>query len=232
MARFSEPFCVLVKIAIIGKISKAIDGPRSGPFKLKKRQKGDNLNYMKLNNQYFILRHGQTIYQKKKRKMTYPWPDNPPVKLTREGKKQIKEVAKKLKNFGIDLIFSSDIFRTRKSAEIVKKELGLKVNFDKRLRDINLGIYHDRLKEEFYRDFPDLGKRFYQRPEKGESWNDVKKRLKNFLKDIEKKYKNKKILIVSHGDPLWLFEGIIKGWSNKGQLDHKDTYIKVGELRK
>jgi broad specificity phosphatase PhoE len=27
----------------------------------------------------------------------------------------------------------------------------------------------------------------------------------NFLKEIDKKYKNKKILIVSHGDSLWLF---------------------------
>lgn len=192
----------------------------------------DNLKNMKLNNQYFLLRHGQTIYQKKRKKFTYPWPDNPPVKLTKDGEKQIKDVVKKLKTRKIDLIYSSDIYRCRQTAEIVAKKLDLKTDFDKRLRDINLGIYHGRPKKDFYRDFPNLQERFSKRPKKAESWNDVKKRLLNFLKEIEKKYKKKKILIVSHGDPLWLFEGIVKGWSNKEQLENKDTYIKVGELRK
>ena len=90
------------------------------------------------------------------------------------------------------------------------KFLDCKINFDKRLRDINLGIYHGRLKKEFYNDFPDPIKRFSNGPKKGESWNDLKKRVKSFLKEIEKKYKNKRILIVSHGDTLWMLEGILK----------------------
>jgi len=204
------------------------------PFWLKKRRENDIFNNMELNNQYFILRHGQTAQQTKRKEFIYNWPDNPPVKLTREGKKQIREAAKKLKKEKIDLIYSSDIYRTRQTAKIVAKELDLKVNFDKRLRDINLGIYHGRPKEEFFRDFPFKEKRFNLRPKKGESWNDVKKRLLSFLREVNKKYKNKKILIVSHGDPLWLLEGIAKGLSNKELLKEisKGHYIKVGELRK
>lgn len=214
MARFSEPFWL---------------------FQLKFCFRNDNLNNMKLNNQYFILRHGQTIYQKKKRDFVYPWPDNPPVRLTREGKKQIENLAKKIRKFKIDYIFSSDIFRARQSAEILAKKMGKKINFDQRLRDINLGIYHGRPKEEFYRDFPRMDKkRFSKVPPKGESWNQVKKRVLSFLKEIEKKYKNKKILIVSHGDPLWLLEGAIKNLSNQELLNEilKGRYIKTGELRK
>ena len=188
----------------------------------------------KLKNQYFILRHGQTTQQTKKEKFTYKWPDAPSVKLTKKGKKQIEIAAKKLKKDKIDLIYSSDIYRTQQTAKIVANELGLKINFNKRLRDINLGIYHGRPKKEFYRDFPSLSKRFHLKPKKGESWDDVKKRLLNFLKEIDKKHKNKKILIVSHGDPLWIFEGIIKGWPNRKLLKElfKGKYIKVGELRK
>ena len=188
----------------------------------------------RFNNKYYILRHGQTIYQAKKRKFAYHWPDKPPVRLTKKGEEQIKKIAKKLKDSKIGFIISSDVYRTRQAAGIVAKELGLKVDFDERLRDINLGIYHGRRREEFYRDFSDPKRRFLQKPKKGESWNDVKKRLRDFLREIERKYKNKKILIVSHGDSLWLLEGIIEGFSNKELLKEisKGNYIKVGELRK
>jgi broad specificity phosphatase PhoE len=188
----------------------------------------------KLKNRYFILRHGQTIYQVKKKKQVYNWPDKPPVRLTKKGERQIKKAAKMLKGEKIDLIYSSDIFRTRQTAKIVSKEIGLKVSFDKRLRDINLGVYHGRLKKEFYYDFPNRKKRFDEKPPKGESWNDVRKRLLIFLGEIDKKYRNKNILIISHGDPLWLLEGIIKKLSNEKLLKKASmgNYIKVGEFRK
>ncbi len=57
----------------------------------------------------------------------------------------------------------------------------------------------------------------------------------SFIKEIDKQYTNKKILIISHGDPLWMLEGIIKGLNNQEILDEiflKKNYIKVGELRK
>lgn len=202
---------------------------------------------LKLRNKYFILRHGQTIYQTKKKKFVYPWPDNPPVPLTKKGKEQIEKVAKKLKKAKIDLIFASDIFRVRQSAGIVTKELGLKmnpvrkrgflngVNFDKRLRDVNLGIYHGKIKTEFYRNFPrDSKKRFSQKPRGGESWSDCKKRIVSFIKEIDKKYKNKNILIISHGDPLWLLAGAIKGLTNEKLLKekHKNLFLEVGEFKK
>lgn len=187
-----------------------------------------------LKNKYFILRHGQTIYQTKKKKIIYPWPEVPPVSLINRGVKEIKVLAKKLKSQKIDLIYSSDIFRARQTSEIIAKELGLKVNFDKRLRDINLGIYHGGKKEEFYRDFPRVFPlRFIKRPPGGESWQDVQKRMLNFLKKIDKKQKGKNILIVSHGDSLWLLEGAIKGWNlEKFSKTSKPSYIQPGELRK
>jgi broad specificity phosphatase PhoE len=190
---------------------------------------------MKLRNHYFILRHGQTIYQAKKERFTYPpLSENIAVKLTNKGEKQIKIAAKSLKKTGIDLIFSSDFFRTRQTSKIVAKKLGIKkITLDKRLRDINLGIYHGGLEKDFYRDFPSEAKdRFNKKPKKGESWNEVIKRMLGVLREIERKYKEKKILIVSHGDPLWLLEGTVKNWSETKLLKHrKIDYIKVGELR-
>ncbi len=192
---------------------------------------------MKLKNRYFILRHGQTIYQTKRKEFIYPpFPEKPAIRLTEKGEKQIKTAAKSLKKIGVDFIFSSDFFRTRQTAKIVAKELGVgKINLDKRLRDLNLGVYRGGKKEKFYRASQDYSKKFfYQRPSQGENWRDCQKRMLNFLREIDKKYNGKTILIISHGDPLWLLEGAVKNWSAEKLLKIKrnKNYIKTGELRR
>ena len=189
-----------------------------------------------MRNNYFLLRHGKTIYQTKKRKFVYP-PINKQgnIGLIAESKRRLKETAKRIKKEKIDLIYSSDILRTRQTAGIVAKELGLKIHFDKRLRDLNHGIWSGRIKKEFHQAFSDPQKRFKTRLKKGESWNDIKKRLSSFLKDVEGRYKNKNILVVSHGDTLWLLEGIIKNMNNQMLLDEifvKKNFIQPEEFRK
>lgn len=185
-------------------------------------------------NTYYILRHGQTIHHIKDPEMLYSkWISH--IGLTKKGKKQIEVAAKKLINKRIDVIYSSDFFRTRQTSGIASKILGLKVKFDKRLRDINQGIYHGREKEEYYKKYPlTLKNRFSMTPEKGENWNHLRKRVNSFLKDIEKKHKNKNVLIVSHGDTLWLLEGLVKKETNKQLIKKliKKENIRMGELRR
>jgi len=186
-----------------------------------------------MKNKYFLLRHGQTIYQTKKKNVLYPWPEGKSVFLTRKGKKQIEKAANFLKKKKIDFIFSSDLNRTKQSAEIVGKKLGLKVYFDRRLRELNFGKFHSGPKEKYNRLFSKKIERFYKKPPGGENWNELKKRILDFLAEVEKKHKNKNILIVSHGDPLWFLAGIIKGArTNKDFLKKKflKLYPKVGEV--
>ena len=188
-----------------------------------------------MRNKYFILRHGQTIHQTKKKGIIYGWPDdNPPCGLTKYGRCQIKKIAKSLKKKKINLIFSSDTLRTRQTAGIIAKQLNLKINHDKRLRDINCGIYQGKsvLRAWTYYKNPKL--KFKKAPPKGESWLDCQNRMIDFLKEIDNKYRGKNILIVSHGDPLWLLEGWIRQWSQDQLLEQKliRRTIKVGELRK
>ncbi len=190
---------------------------------------------MELKNNYYILRHGETTHQTKRKDFTYSSLENKTARLTKKGENQIKTAANKLKKEKIDLIFSSDFFRTRQTAGIVAKELGLKIYFDKRLRDLNIGVYHGQEKEKFYQDFPEYSKkRFVKRPQGGESWRDLQKRMLNFLKEIDNKHKGKTILIVSHGDPLWLLHGAVKGFKQKEFLDRKrpgKNYHRLGQLK-
>jgi len=197
--------------------------------------KNDLLKQKFSTNQYYILRHGETIYQTSKKEIIYPWPEREPILLAEKGEEEIKMVVKKFKKKKIDLIYSSDIPRTRQTAEIVAKELGIKIIFDKRLRDINLGIYHGQKKEEFYKDLPLTIERFYNRkPKKGETFGMVRKRIFECLEDVGRKHQNKNILIVSHGDPLWLLEGTLKGLDDEAIIKQriKKKTIKNGEFRK
>ncbi len=187
-----------------------------------------------MNNRYYILRHGQTTHQVEKKGIVYFWPeDKPPAKLTKTGKEQVKSVAEKLKNEKIDLIFSSDTLRTRQTSEIVAKKLGLKVLLDKRLRDINWGIYQGKSAVEPYKLFYNITG-FSRTPLKGENWLDCQRRMLNVLQDLEKQYKGKTILIVSHSDPLWLLLGAVQGLTKEEMMKQKleRKTMKVGELQK
>ncbi len=183
-----------------------------------------------MRNKYILLRHGETIYQTKKKGLLYPWTSVNSVSLTKKGKEQVKSAVEKLKAKNVDLIYSSDFLRTRQTAEIVAKILGLKIIFDKRLRDINFGIFYGGKIDEYRKFFINKKQKFFKRPPKGESWRDVKKRIIDFIKDIEKKYKNKTIIIISHGDPIWLLNGFLKGLSEKKLLEKSqidDTFSSV-----
>jgi broad specificity phosphatase PhoE len=190
---------------------------------------------MKLKNTYFLLRHGQTPYQLNRERIIYPWPEPSPILLTEKGKKEIEKAARKLKKENIDLIFSSPLPRTRESAEIVAEELGIgKVIFDERLREIDLGSYKGGLKKKYIKEFLEKEGSFYKKPPGGgESWKDVKERVENFLKEVESRYRNKKILIVSHGNPLVFLEGVIKNKKDEDLFWGKIKFsFKTGELRK
>lgn len=191
-----------------------------------------------LNNRYFLLRHGKNIHQTIKRDIFYCYPDdNPPCELNEEGIEQIKNAGNYLKDKNIDVIISSDIFRTHQTSDIVADIIGYdktKIRFDERLRDINWGIFGGKTMKEgwdFYQN--DTKKRFDVAPEGGETWTNCRERVVEVLNDMEAEFSNKNILIVSHGDPLWLLEGYVLGLGNDDLIENekKNRSIATGEIR-
>ena len=171
---------------------------------------------MKLNNKYYILRHGQAMSNVKDICSSYPEKFRNP--LTVYGKEQIKIAAEKLKNKNIDLIFASPMLRTKQTAEIVSKNLKLKVKTDKRLRELGFGIFNGKPVSDFVNHFGSHKTRIKNKPPKGENYMDVSNRVYDLFKDINSKYKNKNILIVSHQAPLLLLRAKILGYSLSGAI--------------
>ena len=191
---------------------------------------------MELNNNYFLLRHGQTIYQKNGIKVNYPAGSDPTLSITPEGEEMIKKVAEDLKSENISMIFSSPALRTKQSSEIAGKILAVKeINYDSRLVDINMGVFAGKTHKEYEDFFSSKMERFEKKPEGGENWTDILARLRSFFDDVEKKYKGETILIVSHADPLWLLAGLIKGFKTNEEFfstrkSGDNLYPDVGEL--
>jgi len=106
--------------------------------------------------------------------------------------------------------------------------------YDKRLRDINWGVFGGQNKEKAWAYYDnDMMKKFELGVPQGESWNECRERMVEVLNAIENNFENKNVLIVSHGDPLWLLEGYIKGKSNEELIleMNRDGDIKTGEIR-
>ncbi len=190
---------------------------------------------MNLKNSYYILRHGDTEYQSEKTEEIYPRDCTDKIPLSEKGRKKVLKTAEKIKALGIDKIYSSDFLRTKQTAELVKSKLrNVEIVFDEMLRDMDLGVWHEEKKKDFYDKFPIKKERYDKRPEEGESWREVEERMKKVLVNIEKE-ENGTILIVSHGDPLWILEGCVKGISKEKLMDikrEKKKFIKPAELRR
>src|SRR5688572_25688955 len=74
--------------------------------------------------------------------MISSWPELKEWHLTPRGREQAAVAARELKGKKIDMIFSSDVLRTKETSEIIAKELGLPVTFDARLREIDTGDFN------------------------------------------------------------------------------------------
>ena len=191
------------------------------------------------NNTYYLLRHGHSMRQVTGIMSSYPEPD--PFPLTSKGVKQIAKVAEGLKRKKIDLIFSSDLLRTKETAEIVGKKLGVKVIYDARLRELGVGIFNGKHIDEFGAYIRKEGettqehymRRFEEGAPQGENWVDVERRVFDLLAALEKKYQARRILLVSHEIPLSLLEKTMRGMSRKEFVKFREkSAIETGEARR
>jgi isoleucyl-tRNA synthetase len=150
------------------------------------------------------MRHGETTHNLANRVSTVV---NSGSHLTDKGKAEVAKTANNLKKDGIDLIITSPFNRTKETTKIVQDILGLddrQIVVDDRLHEMSLPEYEGRTWTEYHKDYPKTVENFDKAPEGNESYADIKRRMMHFLFEIEEQYKDKKILIVTHGGPAWL----------------------------
>jgi len=129
-------------------------------------------------NKYFVMRHGEAKFNVKGMDDMHGDPTN---HLTEKGKRDaLHTAALELKKQKIDIIITSPFLRTRETAAIVQKELELRdsaVMVDERLREASES-----------------------------SEVEVRRRVGEFIFEVERRYTGKHVLIISHGNPLWVLQ--------------------------
>ncbi|MEQ1500397.1 MAG: class I tRNA ligase family protein, partial [Parcubacteria group bacterium] len=138
-------------------------------------------------------------------------------KLTEKGVKKVEETGSFLADKKIDIIFVSPFNRTEETAEMVAEKAGIpfdEVVVDERLSEWGVGMeFNGKPIEEYFDVRNKSSDRYGFKIDGGESYKDVLKRAGEFLYDIEKKYSNKNILIISHGATTRALELISNGFS-------------------
>lgn len=185
-------------------------------------------------NHYFVMRHGQA-----ENNVLNVLSSNPKHKhkLTDKGKRQVVDALDELKKKKLDYIFSSDLERAKETVEIIREGIGLaknKITFDERLREVNFGKMDGAPVSEYSMYFSSIEEKFSKNPPDGENLENIKKRMMAVLLELEKKYANKNILIITHSSPAWVLFAGASGMDTKEAANfgspHAD-FIKNAEIK-
>ncbi|MDM8534665.1 histidine phosphatase family protein [Clostridiaceae bacterium HSG29] len=150
----------------------------------------------------YFVRHGETNANIERRYCGFT-----DIEINEQGIIQAKEASEKLKDYKIDLFFSSDLIRTRMTANEINKNHNLDIVYLKNLREMNFGELENLTFKEIGEKFPEekekiiASKNEYIFPS-GESLKMLYERTNQCLKEILNKYKDGNILIVSHSGAI------------------------------
>lgn len=186
----------------------------------------------KSGNRYFVMRHGEAESNVAGILSTK---DTPPLHLTERGRKKVLDTVEQLKSLRIELIISSPFARAQETAQLVSRALNIPAQIDDRLKETQFG---DSLQgkpiADFYKIMPTFDAWLVAAPaEGGESYRDLLRRMGGFLYDVEKKHANKRILLITHGDPATaLFDVCAGGVENmKRTFSDPADFLRTGDYR-
>lgn len=184
-------------------------------------------------NTYYLVRHGQTQWNTQGR--TQGHGDSP---LTELGRMQAKKLAEALKSFPIDMIYCSDLGRAVETASIISEVLDIKYESTKYLREMGFGIWEgmelkkiaDIYSEDFalWRNEPDK-----LDIEGGEKLIDIKNRQDKLIEELNQKYKDKHILLISHSVTVrvMLLSFLESSIKNIYRIKQDNTALNIVEYR-
>ena len=149
-----------------------------------------------------LIRHGQTSWNIEGRIQGYL--DSP---LTEVGLAQAEALAARLATEALDALHSSDLGRTRQTADPIVAATGLAPVFDSGLRERNYGDWEGRTFEEIKRDFPEQYERFVRRDPHatapaGESAVQFQDRVVAALTRLARGHGGRCVAVVTHGGVL------------------------------
>ena len=148
---------------------------------------------------YFV--HGTTMDNEKE--ISSGWSD---VGLSQLGVKQSIELKDQIKDKKFDEVFCSDLKRAIDSAKLTFEGV-VSITPDVRLRECNYGKYNAKPSSIVE---PMQEKAITERFSDGESYEDVKARIVDFLAFLKQNYDGKNVAVVAHKAPQLALDVLLK----------------------
>ncbi len=157
----------------------------------------------------YIVRHGQTDWNIGRKIQGHS-----DIPLNSEGEKQAEALKHELKDIKFDAVFSSDLLRAKRTAEIITLERDLAVEATEVLREGQMGKFEGAIFEDFFPLFNQWKKLSeeerknhpktteYETVESGEM---IASRFITFLREIALSHRDKTVLMVSHAGVMQHF---------------------------
>lgn len=128
--------------------------------------------------------------------------------ISQKGHEEARKLWAYLRDKEIGPIYVSGYQRTRQTIEYVSEQYGIEPVIDERLNEIDNGCFDGMSVEEIQKQYPAVWKAFHERstdfrfPE-GETGEEARQRIADFLEDKRQLHANQNIVAVSH-------EGLIR----------------------
>lgn len=150
--------------------------------------------------------------------------------VTDNGFAQMKCLEERFRDIPVDVVWSSDLYRTKTTARAVYVPKGLTLQTDPQLRELNFGTWEDKTWGEVYQHEEDEIIRFNAsdptwRAPGGENLAEVGARLQQAITRIARENPDKTVAIFSHGTAIRQFLANVQGLSPQewGKLSHSEN---------
>lgn len=149
---------------------------------------------------FYIIRHGETDWNKKNHIQ-----GQKDIRLNGNGIRQAKEAAQLLKHIHFDHVYSSDLLRAKRTAEIIALEHKLAVETTTVLRERQLGTFEGKpmtlltTLDEDLRRLSGEEKEAFKSKHAVEDTDEMASRFITFLRETAIANPRKTILVASHG---------------------------------
>lgn len=176
----------------------------------------------------YVVRHGQTDYNVK-----HVFQGHIDIPLNDAGIEQAKETALKFDGINLDMILVSPLKRAVQTAEHISKITGVPITIEERLIERCFGNMegHQNRDDWNIKMMLDYEKNYDL--ENIEPIQSLFKRIYNFLDEITEKYKDKKVVLVTHGAVSQPIECYFNGMPSVVDFEHLEKLtLKNCEVRK
>ena len=155
----------------------------------------------------YIIRHGQTDWNIIKKIQ-----GQKDIELNKTGISQATEKIQIFNKYNFDLIICSTLKRAMKTAQILNSERNIPIIYTDALRERQFGELEGVISDFDEDPMYDINTNLKEK--NIEPVLDLYKRVSDLLNEVKEKYKDKKVLLVTHGGTSRAIEAYFKGTEN------------------